>query len=105
MFRKKGQQLKCVGQESTKTPGTLRTIPSGFLNRLVKLTSRNPSIHYEGVDKIYPDHANALCKASLAPPNFPTMGDLWIKQDEKVNSEKEQDVRKKENRNVYFFVA
>ena len=37
---------------------------------------------------IYPDHANALRKAGLAPPNFPTMGDLWRKQDEKVNMKK-----------------
>ena len=99
MFRKKGQQLKYVGKESTHTPGTLRAIPSGVLNRLAKITSRKPSIHYESVDKIYPDHANALRKAGLAPPNFPTMGDLWRKQDEKVEMKKEQDVSKKKNKN------
>ena len=75
------------------------------LNRLAKLTSRKPSLHSEGVDKVYPDHANALRKAGLAPPNFPTMGDLWRNQDEKVDIEKEQDVRKKKNRNVYFCVS
>ena len=76
VFRKKVQHLKYVRQESTHTPGTLRTIPSGVLNCLAKLTSRNPSIHAEAVDKIYPNHVNALCKAGLAPPIFPTMGDL-----------------------------
>ena len=81
VFRENGQQLKYVGKESTHTPSTLRTIPSGVLNRLAKLTSRKPSILSEGVDKIYPDHANALRKAGLAPPNFLTMGDLWSKQD------------------------
>ena len=105
VFRKKGQKLKYAGQESTHTPVTLRTIPSRVLNRLTKLTSRNPSIHAEAVDKIYPDHANDLRKAGLAPPIFPMMGDLWGKQDENVNSEKERDVSKKKNRNVYFFVA
>ena len=84
VFRKKGQQLKYVVKESTHTPSTLRAIPSGVLNRLAKLTSRNPSIHTEAVDNIFPSHANALCKAGLAPPVFPTMGDLWINQDEKV---------------------
>ena len=30
--------MKYVGKESTHTPGTLRAIPSGLLNRLAKLT-------------------------------------------------------------------
>ena len=74
VFRKKGQQLKYVGKEITHTPGTLRAIPSGVWNRLAKLTSRNPSIQAEAVDKICPAHENAICKAGLAPPVFPTMG-------------------------------
>ena len=85
---------------STHTTGTLHAIPSGVLNRLTKLTSIKPSIHSEAVDKIYPDHMNALRKAGLAPPNLSTMGDLCRKQDEKVDREKERDVRKKKNRNV-----
>ena len=105
IFRKNGQQLKYVGQESNHTPGTLRAIPSGVLNRLAILTSRNPSIHAEEVDKIYPNHANALRKAGLAPLVLLTMGDLWRRQDEKVDSEKEQDVSKNKNRNVYFCVS
>ena len=105
VFREKGQQLKYIGQESTHTPGTLRAIPSGVLNHLTKLTSKNPSIHTEAVDKIYPAHVNALRKAGLAPPVFPTMGDLWRNQDEKVENKKERDVIKKKNRNVYFCVA
>ena len=80
--------MKYVGKESTHTPGTLSAIPSGVLNRLAKLTSRNPSIHAEAVDNIYPAHTNALCKAGLAPPVFPIMGDLWRNQDEKVDIEK-----------------
>ena len=95
VFRKKGQKLKYIGQEITHTPGTLRAIPSGVLNHLDKLTPINPSIYPEAVDKIYPEHANAFRKAGLAPPNLPTMGDLWRKQDEKVDMEKERDVRKK----------
>ena len=43
VFRKKGQQLKYIGKESTHTPSTLRAIPSGVFNRLVKLTSRKLS--------------------------------------------------------------
>ena len=91
--------------ESTHTPGTLRAIPSRVLNYLAKLNSRNPSIHAEAVDKIYPAHANALRKTGLSPPVFLTMEDLWRKQDKKVDIEKEQDVSVKKNRNVYFCVV
>ena len=95
VFREKEQQLKYVGKESTHTPGTLCKIPFGVLNHLTKLTSWKPSIHSEEVDKIYPGHVNALCKAGLAPPNLPTMGYLWSEQDEKMDIEKEPDVSKK----------
>ena len=80
-------------------------IPSGVLNRLAKLTSRNPSIHDEVVENMYPDHAKNFRKAGLAPPVFPSMGDLWRKQYENMDIEKEQDISKKKNRNVYFCVA
>ena len=52
VFRKKVQQLKYFGKESTHTPGTLRVIPSRVLNHLAKLTSRKPSIRAEAVDMI-----------------------------------------------------
>ena len=57
------------------------------------------------VDTIYPAHANARCKAGLAPPVFPAMEELWGKQDEKLEKNKERDVSVKKNRNVYFCVA
>ena len=76
VFRKKGQQLKYVGKESTHTPGTLCAISSGVFNRLAKLTSRKPSIRAAAVESIYPANANALRKAGLAPSVFPTMGEL-----------------------------
>ena len=105
VFIKKGQQLQYVGKESTHTPGTLRAIPSGVLNRLAKLASRKPSIQAEAVNVIYPSHANDLRKAGLAPPVFPKMGNLWRKQDEKMEKGKNRDVSVKKNINVYFFVA
>ena len=67
VFRKAGQQLKYVEKESTQIPGTLGVIPSGVLNRLAKLTSRKPFLHFEDVDNVYPDHANAIHKAGVAP--------------------------------------
>ena len=67
---------------------------------LAKVTSQKPSLQPEGVDKIYPDHANALFKAGLAPPNFLTMGNIWIKKDEKLDMEnkKEPDVNLKKKK-------
>ena len=105
VFMRGGKKLKYNVKESNHTPGTLRAIPSGVLNRLAKLTSRKPSLHSEGGDKIYPDHTNALRKAVLAPYNLLTMVDLWRKQDEKVDMEKEPGVNKRKNINVYFCVA
>ena len=60
VFRKKGKQLKYFVMGSNHTPGNLCAIPSGVLNRLAKLTSLKPSLHYERVDKIYHDHITAL---------------------------------------------
>ena len=60
----------------------------GVLNQLATLTSQKNSLHSEGVDKVYPDHANALRKAGLAPPNFLTMRGLWRYKDERVDIEK-----------------
>ena len=54
MFSKKGHQLKYAGNDSNHTPSNLRAIPSGVMNRLAKLTSQKPSIHYEGVEKYTP---------------------------------------------------
>ena len=70
---------------STHRPGTIRAILLVLFNLLGKLTSRKSSLRSEGVDKIYPDHANALRKAGLAPPNFPKMGELWKICNEKLD--------------------
>ena len=86
---------------STHTPGTLGAIPSVVLNHLEKITLQNPSLHCKRVDKIYPDHANALLKAGLAPPIFLTMGELWKNQDEKMDIEGKKNLKStKKCRNV-----
>ena len=76
VFSKRVQQLKYADKESNHTPITLRAIPSGVLNCLDKLTSRNTYIQAEAVENIYPAHANNLRKAGLATHVFPTMVDL-----------------------------
>ena len=89
VFSKQRQKLKYVSKEITHTPGTLCVIPSGVLIHLANINSQKKSLHSEGVEKIYPDHVNALHKAVLTPSNLPTMGDLWSNQDEKMDMEKE----------------
>ena len=44
---------------------------------------------------LYPDHTNNLLKAGLAPLNFPTLGELWSKQDEILDIEKDQTSQKR----------
>ena len=75
---------------STHTPGTLRVIPSGVINCLAKITLRKHYFQYKRVDIVYPEHVNSLCKSGLAPPILPTMGESWIGQDEKMDTENEK---------------
>ena len=85
------------------------TVPSARSHRESSTALRNSprektSLHSEGVDRVYPEHANALCKAVLAPPDSPTMGDLWKMQDEKleIENEKEPDVKKKKHKYLFL---
>ena len=106
VFKKRGQQLKNVGKESTHTTGTLCEITLGVHSRLAKLTSRKPSLCSERVGNVYPNHVNALHKAGLSPSIFPIMGEVWKCQDERTNIEKEKEPEvNKKNRNIYFYVA
>ena len=75
VFRKKGQQLNYTGMGSANKPGNICAIPSGVFNILAKLTFTKTFLHSEGVDKIYPDHVDALREAGLATPNLPKMGE------------------------------
>ena len=55
------------------------------------------------VDTIYPAHGNTLRKAGLAPPVFPTMGELWknkMRSWRKIKKETSAFKRK-----LYFVVA
>ena len=52
-----------------------------------------------------PAHGNPLRKGGLVPSVFAIMGELWERQGEKLEKNKEWDISKKKNRNVYFCVA
>ena len=103
VFRKKGQTLNFVIEVSTHTPGTLYTIPLGFLNNLVKLTSHKLNFHYKSVDSVHPSQAGSLREVSLTPSVVPTMEKLWEFQDEKqISTKKMTMMSKKDKFNCLF---
>ena len=77
---------------------------SRVLNRLGKITSRNPDLHSKWVDLVYPNQANSLHKDGLAPSISLIMGGFWGKKDEIMDCGKDNapDTYKKKNRNVKF---
>ena len=106
VFREARQQLKYIGKESTHTPGTIRVIPSGVLNRLTKLTSQKPSLPSEGVDKVYPTTQMLSARRAfhlLISQQWESYGKRRMKK--RILRTKEPDVNKKKNRTVYFCVA
>eukprot|EP00957_Ditylum_brightwellii_P170626 12987639-Ditylum_brightwellii.AAC.1 len=73
VFRKTNQALKYVDRKSTHRPTTFKSFASGVFTRLARLTSKIAANEKASIDKIYPDRAEALFTANLAPPtDFPT---------------------------------
>ena len=64
---KKNQMLKYLNKGSTHTKACFKAIPNGVLSRLAKLTSATEISKEKKLDELYPDHAEALRKADLAP--------------------------------------
>eukprot|EP00957_Ditylum_brightwellii_P161103 12266027-Ditylum_brightwellii.AAC.1 len=53
-------------------------------NQALKLTSREEDTGKQRIDKVYPEHAEALFIADVAPEtDFPILGDLWRDDDER----------------------
>eukprot|EP00957_Ditylum_brightwellii_P174628 13296686-Ditylum_brightwellii.AAC.1 len=74
IFRKPNQALKYVdSRESTHRPTTFKSIANGGFARLARFTSKIAANENAHINDIYPDHAEALFTADLAPPtDFPT---------------------------------
>ena len=58
------------------------------------------------IDKRYPRHANALIKPGLSPKAFPSLKEVWKKEDASkfINSAKREN-RSGGGRNTYFCVG
>eukprot|EP00957_Ditylum_brightwellii_P030347 2298363-Ditylum_brightwellii.AAC.1 len=78
VFRKPNQTLKYVERNSTHRPTTFKSIANGVFTQLARLTSRSVANGNAQINDVYPDHAEALFTANLAPlTDFPTFDKLW----------------------------
>ena len=77
VFYKLGGGLKYFEKGSTHTPITLRSIPFGVINYILKLKAITPRANYESIDAVYPEHEQSLCKSELNPHISTTMTYLW----------------------------
>eukprot|EP00957_Ditylum_brightwellii_P122962 9375343-Ditylum_brightwellii.AAC.1 len=65
---------------------TFKSIVNGVFTRLARLTSNMAINQNLQINKLYPDHAEALFTADLAPPmDFPIFKELW-EEDEQWKS-------------------
>eukprot|EP00957_Ditylum_brightwellii_P022911 1729169-Ditylum_brightwellii.AAC.1 len=66
---------------------TFKSIANGVFTQLARLTLKIAANQDARIDDIYPDHAEALFTADLAPPtDFLTFKELW-NDDEKTKNE------------------
>ena len=72
-YVKENQKLKYLNSDSTHAKCCLKAIPHGIFGRLAKLTSTSRSKLETRIDKLYPNHTNALEIAGLAPKKYPKL--------------------------------
>eukprot|EP00957_Ditylum_brightwellii_P040252 3045867-Ditylum_brightwellii.AAC.1 len=78
LFQKPNQALKYVDRNSTHRPTMFKSIANGVFTQLARLISRSVANGNARIDDVYPDHAEALFTADLAPPtDFLTFNKLW----------------------------
>ena len=70
-----------MNKRSTHTIATFNEIPSGIFYRLAKLTSRTKKNAQMKIDERCQGQAKALSKAGLDPKIFPTLKEIWKKED------------------------
>eukprot|EP00957_Ditylum_brightwellii_P050243 3810345-Ditylum_brightwellii.AAC.1 len=78
VFQKPNQALKYVDRNSAHQPTTFKSIANGVFTWLARLTLRSVANGDAQIDDVYPDHAEALFTADLAPlTDFLTFDKLW----------------------------
>ena len=90
---KPNQQLKYLNKGSTHTNATFKSIPSGVIKRLSKLTSATPENENLPMNEIYPTHAAAMEKAELrSPTGYPTLKECILQNTSSVNNESTEEL-------------
>eukprot|EP00957_Ditylum_brightwellii_P092966 7078808-Ditylum_brightwellii.AAC.1 len=80
VYHKEGQAIKYVDCSSYHRPCTFKSIASGVYLYLGRLTSKMVENGEKQLDKIYPEHAEALLAAELEPVEFLTLDKIWEKE-------------------------
>eukprot|EP00957_Ditylum_brightwellii_P206024 15346463-Ditylum_brightwellii.AAC.2 len=77
VFWKPNQALEYVDKNSTHRATTFKSIANGVFTQLARHTLKIAANQEARIVDIYPDHAEALFTADLAPPiDFPTFKEL-----------------------------
>eukprot|EP00957_Ditylum_brightwellii_P094715 7212809-Ditylum_brightwellii.AAC.1 len=106
VFRDPNQALKYVNRASTHRPTTFKSIANGVFTRLARLTSNIVANRNQQIDELYPDHAEALFIADLAPPmDFPSFQELWNEDAERKNKPIKSKRSKWDQWSVYFVIG
>jgi hypothetical protein len=106
VFRKPNQALKYVDKNITHRATTFKSIAKGVFTQLARLTSKIAANQEARIDDIYPDHAEALFTADLAPPtDFPTFKELWNDDKKRKNKPMKTKRSKRDQRSVYFVIG
>jgi hypothetical protein len=66
VYRKMGQQLKYLNNDSTQPPHVFRAISLSVYARLANLTSYDSTDRHKTIRELHPDHCNALDHAKLS---------------------------------------
>jgi hypothetical protein len=108
VYRKTGQQLKYLNNNSTYPPHVFRAILLSVYTRLANLTSYDSTIRHKTIRELHPDHYNALDHAKLSSKEEKSPTLHYMKQCidltySKKELKKQKDTAK--NRGVYFCIG
>eukprot|EP00957_Ditylum_brightwellii_P146490 11153201-Ditylum_brightwellii.AAC.1 len=106
VFRKPNQALKYVDRNSMHRPTTFKSIANEVFTWLARLSSKIAANENASINDIYPDHAEVLFTADLAPPtDFPTFNKLWQDDKRQKNKPIKSKRSKQDQHSVYFVIG
>ena len=98
---KPNQRLKYLNRGSTHTKAVFASIPHGVLGRLARLTSVTDDSKHIPLNHLYPQHAQALRQARIAPDRYPTLQEM-VAESNPLSSRSGKRHAYNKRRQVYF---